>query len=103
MVPIQSVKNGMCRFVDTELVSQMSGWQKIAVSTAAGLLINRLGPELEKLPMGLYENGQVDVDAIYQEARKHWNQAVPIAIPFIGTVTLTGENLDTMYNMIVNG
>ena len=103
MVPVQQVKNGLARFVDDEVVAGMSGWQKIAVSTAAGLAINRLTPKLEALPLDLYKDGQVDVEAIYQEAVQHWSAPVPVSIPMIGTITLTKDNLDKLYSLIIAG
>ena len=103
MVPVQQVINGLSRFIDSEVVANMAGWQKIAVSTAAGLAISRMMPQIEALPLGLYKDGAVDVEAIYSEVRKHWSAPVPVQIPLIGTLTLTSANIDTLYSLIMTG
>ncbi len=79
----------------------MTGWKKAVVATGAGLVISKLPEAVKKLPMGLYADGEVDVDAIISEARKHINGSLPIDIPMVGTITLTASDLDTLNNYIM--
>ena len=42
----------------------------------------------------------IDLDTVYNEAVKQFGQPVPVSIPGLGTVTLTKENIDTLYGLI---
>ena len=100
MIPINRVQDGMARFVEQELCSKMDGWQKAVVATAAGLLVSRLPEAAKSLPLGLSSEDGIDVEAIYNEARKHIDAPIPIKIPYVGTVSLTRDDLDTLYRMM---
>lgn len=110
MVSVQKVQTGIANFVETEVTAQFSGWKKLVANTVVGLYLGKLPDQLQALsahPMvsslGLMQDGQVDIDALYAELAKHFSQPVAIDIPMLGTAQFTKENLDTLYRMIVNG
>ena len=41
MVSIEQVQNGIANYIDAEIVAKMTGWQKWAVGTAAGVVLQR--------------------------------------------------------------
>lgn len=99
MVSIERVKDGLARYIDAELCPSMSGWRRIIVATGAGIAISKL--DTLHLPLGLTQDGEIDVDAIYNEAKKHISGTMPIDLPMIGTVEISATDIDTMYNYIV--
>ena len=110
MITIQQLQNGINRFVDEELTAQMDGWKKLAVETVVGLYMVKFPAIIESLaanpmitPLALYENGMIDIDAVYHEAAKHFESPISFQIPAIGAFELTKENLDTLYRMIKQG
>lgn len=103
MVQITQFKNGLCRFIDNEILPSLSGWQKVMVGTVTGLYVGSIGEYLEMLPEGVCSDGLIDVERIYQEMCKHWDGTIPVSIPLVGTLSLTRNNLDTLYNMILHG
>lgn len=99
MIQVKQFKNGLRRFIDNELLPSMNGWQKVAVGTVAGLYINSIEDYIKLLP-GICKDGMIDVQALYEEIAMHWDGDVPIQLPLIGTITLTKNNLDTLYTMV---
>lgn len=100
MTSISRIQDGISRYAEQELCSKMSGWQRMVVATGVGLLSSKLPEVAKSLPLGLANENEIDVDAIYNEARQHFNQPVEVKFPAIGTITFTVEDLDKLYRMI---
>ena len=110
MISTQQMQNGIIRFVEQEVSSQMTGLSKFAVETVVGLYMARFPQYVQQIgmspifaPLKLVDNGMIDVDAVYAEAAKHLNTPISLQVPMIGTFEFTKENLDTLYNMIKQG
>lgn len=110
MISIQQMQNGINRFVEQEIASQMNGWQKLAVETVVGLYVANLPQYIQQIgsnpmlaPLGLIENGMINLDAVYAEAAKHFNSPLSFQVPTIGAFEFTKANLDTLYTMIKQG
>lgn len=107
MVTITQMQNGIQAFIENEFLPVLPGWKKAAAATVVALwLRNFPGVAQEFLEgpvgkgMGIYKDGMIDLDTVYNEAVKQFAQPVPVNIPGLGTVTLTKENIDTLYGLI---
>ena len=103
MVSMNRVQDGIASYIERELCPQMNGWKKAVVATAAGLALRNFPETMRKLPLGLANDNEVDVEAIYNEARKHMDGSIPVDIPYIGTINFSPSDLDTLYNYIMRG
>lgn len=106
MVTISQIQRGFVLFVDNEIATAFSGWQKAVVSGFCGLIASNL-PQLMKTygthpliaSLGLIdcERGSVNVDALYDAfVPKLGSEKIPIAIPKIGTIKLGKEEFDNL-------
>lgn len=110
MIEIEKIGNGVMRYIETEITPQFPGWQRLAAETAVGLIISRLpemAKEWETVPfvkeLGLLENGKADIDAIYQEAIKHFGDKVDVKLPVVGTLHFVKDDLTALYRSIKEG
>lgn len=109
MVPIQKVQAGLSRFIETEITAQFGGWQKVVVETAVGLYMSQLPAQIKSLSqhpvfsgLGLVKDDQVDIDRLYGELEKHFQQPIAVTIPLLGTAQFTRENLAALRQMILS-
>ena len=108
MITIQKFQVGISKFIETEITSQFTGWQKLTAETAIGLYISQLPGHIENLNknpvfagMGIVKDGKIDIDSLYHELSKHFTDPIPVKIPLLGTATFTKENLDTLYQILI--
>lgn len=108
MVTLEQVQKGVQTFLDSELIPAISGWKKPVVATVAALWLGNFRQTAENFltgsvgqSLGIYQDGKVDIDKIYNELSRQFTAPVPVVIPAVGTVTLTRENLDTLYSLIL--
>lgn len=108
MVRIDQVQRGLAAFLDRELITSLSGWDKVLVGGGAGILTARLPQIISQYPvvatLGLYDaaNNQVDIDALYQAVTPYIGaEALPLKIPMLGiTVKIGKQEIDTLYRYI---
>lgn len=114
MMPIANVQAGIARFIDRSLAPSLSGWDRVLIAGAGGILTAKLPNIISQYadhPMvkalGIYdkENGLVDVDALYNAAKPYMGtDALPVKIPGIGiTLKLGRQDMDTLYAYIKEG
>lgn len=110
MVSINRVQNGLSKYLDSEIVPKLSGWQKWVFSAAATVYIADASKVAEKVrssaalaPLSLIdEANNIDVEKIYQHLRPAAEKCpAPISIPGMGTITLTVSDVDMLYNCIM--
>lgn len=110
MISINQVQSGLSRYLDSEIIPKLSGWQKWIFSAAATAYISDAAKVVEKVrtsvalsPLGLVDDANnVDVEKIYQHLRPVAERCpAPITIPGMGTITLTVNDVDMMYNCIM--
>lgn len=106
MVTIAQVQRGAAAFVDQELTAGMEGLAKFGVQTIAGVYIARLDTLAKQLaanpmvaPLGVIQDGYIDIDILYAEAAKHMAEPVPVQTP-IGTWHFTKDDLAKLCDMI---
>ena len=110
MVTISQIQKGFVRFVDTEIASAFSGWQKAVVGGACGLIASNM-PALVKTyssnpliaALGLYdpERNMINIDAAYNAIVPQLGEdKIPIDIPKIGVIKLGKTEFDSLMRYI---
>ena len=111
MATITQIQNGIARFIDEDIVPMLPGWRRFAVGAAAGLILARAGGifndlknnEFVKMLGVIREDDTVDLDSLYQEAKKQIAKApLTMDLPGIGAITLKDSDIDKLYRMIMN-
>ena len=111
MVSIEQVQNGIANYIDAEIVANMTGWQKWAVGTDAGVVLQRAPKLYEQArshpliqAMGVIDGeGMIDADTLHKELKVQ-AQSGPISvdIPMAGTAKFSEADVDKLFAMIKN-
>lgn len=110
MTSIDKIQRGATRFVDMELMPKLAGRDKWIVAGVVTLCIKRLPALVEKAKANdtiklldvIGEDNSVDLEAVYNSIKPAAAQTpAAINIPLGGTITLTGSDIDTLYNYII--
>lgn len=110
MTSIDKIQRGASRFVDMELMPKLAGRDKWIVAGVVTLCINRLPALLEKAKANdtikllgvIGEDNSIDLEAVYNSIKPAARQTpAAINIPMGGTITITGSDIDTLYNYII--
>ena len=106
MVTISQVQHGFIRFVNNEVVSAFSGWQRIVVAGTADLLASNLNNVIASYgshplvsALGVYDqqDGVIDVDKLYNAyVPQMGTDKIPITIPKIATIKMGKEEIDLL-------
>ena len=110
MVTISQVQRGVVLFIDNEVASAFTGWQKAVVAGVGGLVASNI-PALAKTygrhplvaAVGLYdpESNMINIDAAYSAiVPKLGTEKIPIDIPKIGTIKLGRDEFDCLMRYI---
>lgn len=112
MVTLAQVQAGVEKYLETEILSKIPGWQKWVLGAAAARMLSRSGEIFNTLKnnpvvsaMGVIdEQDQIDIDAIYREfAAQAQRGAVTFDVPLVGALTLTAADVDKLYGYIIGG
>lgn len=110
MVSIDRVKRGIARYLDSELINKMTGWQKWVFGAGAAMYLENFGSTVSKLrehPMVnalgiINESGDIAVEKLYQQLRIQAQKGpITFDIPMIGHVTLSEVDVDKLYQYIM--
>lgn len=109
MYEYNKVINGITKYVDTEIVDKLTGWQKwvvgggigIALSNATNLFKHLKENEFVKMLEIIDEDDYINVDKIYQEMKKQAQKgAITFNAPIVGIMTLNEQDVDKLYSLI---
>lgn len=108
MYEYKTVIEAIANFVDTEIISEIKGWQKWVIGSGVGIALSDTTKMFEKLKdndfikmLGLIEEDKINVDKIYKELSKQAKkESITFDIPFMGTLTLCSDDVDKLYKMI---
>lgn len=112
MVTLAQVQAGVEKYLETEILSKIPGWQKWVLGAAASRMLSRSGEIFNTLKsnpvvsaMGVIdEQDQIDIDAIYREFSKQAQRgAITFDIPLMGALTVNSSDIDRLYNYIIGG
>lgn len=109
MVNYENVVNGLVKYIDTEIVTQLSGFKKIAFATGVSLAMkksenifnlvkdNKIMHALDLVD----QNYNIDIDTLKTEILKNMGEEkIPVEIPMIGKLTLNKDDIIKIYDLI---
>lgn len=110
MATIAQVQRGFALFIDNEIATAFTGWQKAVVAGGAGLIASNF-PKLATayanhplvVAMGIYDanSGTINIDSLYNMfVLKMGSDKIPITIPKIGTIKMGREEFETLIKYI---
>lgn len=113
MIPMEKVQSGIAKFIDRDIAPSLSGWDRVLIAGAGGLLAARIPNIIEQYadhPMlkalGVYdkERNMVDVDALYNAAKPYMGEPIPVQVPIANlSIKIGKKELDTLYAYIQEG
>lgn len=105
-VTIEQIQKGFIKFIDTEIINHLQGWQKIGFGATAALIIKNL-PNIAKAYMnnpvvsmlGVIDSEEkIDVEAIHDALADYLTETGEyIDIPMFGRIKVTRQDLETLY------
>lgn len=110
MVTMAQVKNGLVKYIDTDILPHLTGMKRIALGAYSALaaenmagLVNqyRDKPAVSVLKV-IDEQGNVDIDRIYQAVVPMFSdgQKQVIEIPMIGELIIDRSDVEKIYRYI---
>lgn len=110
MVTYEQVINGLTKFIDNEIISQLSGNQKILLGIGAGVALrkgeniyNGLKNNSMIKMLGIINEDKIDIETLYEEAKKQaTKEVIRVEIPMIGTLKLNEDDIEKLYGYIKN-
>lgn len=113
MVTLQQIQRGLCKYIDTELLSQMSGLKKIGLGAYMALASNNLATlaanYIEHPAVKVLEitdpQGNVDIDKVYNVITPMFDAGAKhsVNLPIIGPVIIDRTDVDKLHRYIVGG
>lgn len=109
MVSLGQIQKGLTRFVDTDMLPMLTGWQKWGFGTIAGLSLSKISNIFNSIKgnsfiatLGVVDaNDMVDIDTIYKEVHKVAQQGpMTIDVPMLGALTLNAQDVEKLYRYI---
>lgn len=109
MYSYNQVINGIAKYVDMEIVNNISGWQKWVVGSAVGMALTNSAEvfnsvkqnEFVKMLGVIDHENRINIDKLYSELKKQAQKtSVTFSVPLLGMVTLTERDVDMLYNYI---
>ena len=110
MVSYEQVTNGLTKFIDSEIINQLTGNQKILLGIGSGIALRKSeniynglrNNQIIKM-LGIINDEGIDIETLYEEAKKQaMKEVIRIDIPMIGTLKLNEEDIMKLYNYIKN-
>lgn len=112
MYEYNKVIYGIAKYIDTEIVDKITGWQKWIVGGGIGIALSNTTELFNKLKQNEFvkilgiidKNDKIDVEKIYKEMKKQAQKgAITFNIPIIGAITLNEQDVEKLYNLIKEG
>lgn len=110
MVTFQQVQAGITKYLDNEIVDQISGWQKWVVGAVSSIALTNSESIFDNLKsnklivmLGIIDvEDMVDIDVLHTEFKRQAKEsgAITFNIPMIGTLTLNEGDVDKIYQYI---
>ena len=111
MVNYEQLINGVSKFIDSEIISQLTGNSKVFLGIGAGIALkkgetlynNLKNHQMIKMLGIISEDGKIDIETLYEEAIKQARkEVIRVEIPMIGTLKLNDEDVEKLYSYIKN-
>ena len=104
-VTIDQAMRGAVRFADNEIIPHLPGGKGIGAGIALALIMDggrsrilalREHPAV-KLMQILDEQGNIDLDRLYNAARPKFENKLSVSVPFIGELKFDQNDVDKLY------
>lgn len=110
MVPYIKFMEGVAKFIDNEITPKITGWQKWIFGAGSGIAMqkaDKIFNELKTHPilktLDIIDGDNVNVEILYNEFIKQADKGpVKIDLPMLGSLTLSRNDLEVLYNYIRN-
>ena len=111
MVTYEQVITGLSKFIDSEIISQLTGNSKILLGIGAGVALKKgesiynslKNNSIIKMLDIIDEEGHIDIETLYAEAKKQvQKEVIRLEIPMVGTLKLNDEDIEKLYGYIKN-
>lgn len=106
---IQKVQNGLVKFIDTELINHLDGWQKIGFGAASALIVKNLPNTIQqyaKTPaiamLGVIDKDMnIDIDALHDAIMDYFStEGEYVNVPMVGRMKITKQDVESLYKYI---
>ena len=108
----ERVLNGVVRYFDREIYSNMNNWQEFMARLAVSRILGnknlenllRNNPYIKTFAI-MDESGNVDIDGLYRDMKSviQSKGRLEFELPMFGKFTFTENDVDCLYNCIVGG
>ena len=107
-VTIDQARRGAVRFADNEIIPHWPGGKGIGAGIALALIMDggrsrilalREHPAV-KLMQIMDEQGNIDLDRLYNAARPKFENKLSVSVPFIGELKFDQNDVDKLYKYI---
>lgn len=111
MVTLAQVQNGISRYIESEFLNKLGGWQKWVFGAGATLAMRDLPNTFEKLRQNelvkmmnvIDDAGNIDIDALYANFKDQARKGpITFDVPLIGAVTLNEADVDKIYQSVIS-
>lgn len=109
MVTVDKIKNGIVKYVDSDLFPIMNGAPKVVLGAYVTIVVEKLPTiisNLRNMPAiaildVIGKDGSVDIDTLYKAIAPMMKQErITLNMPIVGKYTFGKEDLDNLYNYI---
>ncbi len=107
-VTIEQAMRGAMRYADNEVIPHLPGGKGIGAGIALALIMDggrsrilalREHPAV-KLMQLMDEQGNIDLDRLYNAARPKFENKLSVSVPFIGELKFDQNDIDKLYKYI---
>lgn len=107
-VTIDQAMRGAVRFADNEIIPHLPGGKGIGAGIALALIMEGSREKLlslrehpaVKLMQIMDEQGNIDLDRLYNAARPKFENKLSVSVPFIGELKFDQNDVDKLYKYI---
>ena len=107
-VTIDQAMRGAVRFADNEIIPHLPGGKGIGAGIALALIMDggrsrilalREHPAVRLMQI-MDEQGNIDIDRLYNAARPKFENKLSVSVPFIGELKFDQNDVDKLYKYI---
>lgn len=108
MVSRSQLRNGIARYIDTEILTKITGWKRWVIGAGATAYLSKTDDIIERLRsmeavklLGLFSDDgmYIDADMLYNCIRAEAEKTTAtVDIPVIGSVTFSASDVDKLFD-----